>query len=215
MNLFKSTTTFSFFTILSRILGYIRDILIAIFLGSGILADTFFVAFRIPNTFRRLFAEGSFNSAFVPSYASELSKGKSQANDFANILKTRNDTKIIYLEFPIFGGISETAANVALEIWNENPDLYFDIHNGLMELGSSMNKQNIINLLNQLDLEGEKIFNFSETQPYDKTIQLNKKLAKELGLRGTPASIINNTMIPGYIKEQKIIELLDGAKTAS
>ena len=78
-----------------------------------------------------------------------------------------------------------------------------------------MNKQNIINLLNQLDLEGEKIFNFSETQPYDKTIQLNKKLAKDLGLRGTPASIINNTMIPGYIKEQKIIELLDGAKTAS
>ena len=84
MNLFKSTTTFSFFTILSRILGYIRDILIAIFLGSGILADAFFVAFRIPNTFRRLFSEGSFNSAFVPSYASELSKGKSQANDFAN-----------------------------------------------------------------------------------------------------------------------------------
>ena len=84
-----------------------------------------------------------------------------------------------------------------------------------MKLGSSMNKQNIINLLNQLDLEGEKIFNLSETQPYDKTIQLNKKLAKELGLRGTPASIINNTMIPGYIKEQKIIELLDGAKTAS
>jgi putative peptidoglycan lipid II flippase len=84
MNLFKSTTTFSFFTLLSRILGYIRDILIAIFLGSGILADAFFVAFRIPNTFRRLFSEGSFNSAFVPSYASELSKGKSQANNFAN-----------------------------------------------------------------------------------------------------------------------------------
>jgi len=84
MNLFKSTTTFSFFTLLSRILGYIRDILIAIFLGSGILADAFFVAFRIPNTFRRLFSEGSFNSAFVPSYASELSKGKSEANNFAN-----------------------------------------------------------------------------------------------------------------------------------
>ena len=84
MNLFKSTTTFSFFTLLSRMLGYIRDILIAIFLGSGILADAFFVAFRIPNTFRRLFSEGSFNSAFVPSYASELSKGKSEANNFAN-----------------------------------------------------------------------------------------------------------------------------------
>ena len=76
MNLFKSTTTFSFFTLISRILGYIRDILIAIFLGSGPLADAFFVAFRIPKTFRRLFSEGTFNAAFVPSYASELTKGK-------------------------------------------------------------------------------------------------------------------------------------------
>ena len=84
MNLFKSTTTFSFFTIISRILGYIRDIFIAIFLGSGPLADAFFVAFRIPNTFRRLFSEGTFNAAFIPSYASELSKGKLEADNFAN-----------------------------------------------------------------------------------------------------------------------------------
>ena len=55
MNLIKSTGTFSFFTIISRLLGYLRDILIAIFLGTGVLADAFFVAFRIPNTFRRLF----------------------------------------------------------------------------------------------------------------------------------------------------------------
>ena len=76
MNLFKSTTTFSFFTIISRILGYVRDILIAIFLGAGPLADAFFVAFRIPNTFRRLFSEGSFNASFLRSYASELANGK-------------------------------------------------------------------------------------------------------------------------------------------
>ena len=84
MNLIKSTGTFSFFTIISRLLGYLRDILIAIFLGTGPLADTFFVAFRIPNTFRRLFSEGAFNSAFVPSYASELSQGKDQSDKFAN-----------------------------------------------------------------------------------------------------------------------------------
>ena len=83
MNLFKSTTTFSFFTIISRILGYIRDILIAIFLGAGPLADAFFVAFRIPNTFRRLFSEGTFNAAFVPSYATELANGKKQSENFA------------------------------------------------------------------------------------------------------------------------------------
>ena len=84
MNLIKSTGTFSFFTIISRLLGYLRDILIAIFLGTGFLADAFFIAFRIPNTFRRLFSEGTFNAAFVPSYSSESSKGKIRSNNFAN-----------------------------------------------------------------------------------------------------------------------------------
>ena len=84
MNLIKSTGTFSFFTLVSRVLGYIRDILIAIFLGVGPLADAFFVAFRIPNTFRILFSEGTFNAAFVPSYATELSQGEEQSNEFAN-----------------------------------------------------------------------------------------------------------------------------------
>ena len=84
MNLIKSTGTFGFYTIISRLLGYIRDIFIAIFLGTGLLADAFFVAFRIPNTFRRLFSEGTFNAAFVPSYTSEIIKGKKKANEFAN-----------------------------------------------------------------------------------------------------------------------------------
>ena len=84
MNLVKSTGTFGFYTIISRLLGYLRDVLIAIFLGTSFLADAFFVAFRIPNTFRRLFAEGTFNSAFVPSYTSELVKNKSRSNKFAN-----------------------------------------------------------------------------------------------------------------------------------
>ena len=84
MNLIKSTGTFSFFTLISRILGYLRDVLIAFHLGSGPIADAFFVAFRIPNTFRRLFSEGTFNAAFVPSYSSELLKGKKSGQKFAN-----------------------------------------------------------------------------------------------------------------------------------
>ncbi len=84
MNIIKSTGTFSFYTLISRILGYLRDILIAIFLGSGPIADAFFVAFRIPNTFRRLFGEGSFNAAFIPSYSKELVKGKKKSENFAN-----------------------------------------------------------------------------------------------------------------------------------
>jgi len=84
MNLIKSTSTFGFFTLISRILGYLRDVLIAIYLGSGPIADAFFVAFRIPNTFRRLFSEGTFNAAFVPSYSSEMVLGKKRSQKFAN-----------------------------------------------------------------------------------------------------------------------------------
>jgi len=84
MNLIASTSTFSFFTLISRVLGYVRDILIAIFLGTSLFADAFFVAFRLPNTFRRLFAEGAFNAAFIPSYAGELAQNKEQADHFAS-----------------------------------------------------------------------------------------------------------------------------------
>ncbi len=84
MNLLSSTYVFSFFTLLSRVLGYLRDILIAIFLGASVFADAFFVAFRLPNTFRRLFAEGTFNAAFIPSYVSEKSKSQKGGKKFAD-----------------------------------------------------------------------------------------------------------------------------------
>ncbi len=84
MNLLSSASIFSFFTLISRILGYLRDILIAIFLGASLFADAFFVAFRLPNTFRRLFAEGTFNAAFIPSYTSAKLKNNQTGKIFAD-----------------------------------------------------------------------------------------------------------------------------------
>ena len=84
MNLLSSASVFSFYTLISRILGYLRDILIAIFLGASIYADAFFVAFRLPNTFRRLFAEGTFNAAFIPSYTSAKIEDKKKGKKFAD-----------------------------------------------------------------------------------------------------------------------------------
>ena len=102
MNLIASTSTFSLFTFISRILGYVRDILIAIFLGTSFFADAFFVAFRLPNTFRRLFAEGTFNAAFIPSYASELAVNKERADHFA-----KNIFNLLFLILLILVLISE------------------------------------------------------------------------------------------------------------
>ena len=84
MNLLSSASVFSFFTLISRIFGYLRDILIAIFLGASVFADAFFVAFRLPNTFRRLFAEGTFNAAFIPSYTSAKIEDKKKGKKFAD-----------------------------------------------------------------------------------------------------------------------------------
>jgi putative peptidoglycan lipid II flippase len=84
MALFKSALTVGSFTLVSRILGYIRDILIATFLGASQFADAFFVAFRLPNFFRQLSAEGAFNAAFVPLFSHKLTAdGKEKALSFA------------------------------------------------------------------------------------------------------------------------------------
>ena len=96
---------------LSRVLGYFRDILIAIFLGTSIYADAFFVAFRLPNTFRRLFAEGTFNAAFIPSYSDAKLKEKNRkkfADEIFSLLLFCLIFLIIIIEIFTFFGLSNS-----------------------------------------------------------------------------------------------------------
>src|SRR5262249_28384230 len=80
----KSIATVGGFTTASRVLGFLRDILIAHMLGTGFEADAFFVALRIPNLFRRLLAEGAFNAAFIPLHTRAAGEGRaSGAQRFA------------------------------------------------------------------------------------------------------------------------------------
>ena len=75
-------------TLLSRVFGFIRDMVIAGFFGAGPATDAFFVAFRIPNLLRRLFAEGSLTIAFIPVFTGYLKRSKRQAVEFAGIAFT-------------------------------------------------------------------------------------------------------------------------------
>jgi len=76
--------TVSGFTMLSRATGFVRDVVLAWLIGAGPIADAFFIALRIPNHFRALFAEGAFNAAFVPTYAGTLERdGAEKALEFA------------------------------------------------------------------------------------------------------------------------------------
>lgn len=84
MSLVKSTATIGGYTLLSRLLGFLRDVTIASTLGADFLSDAFFVAFRLPNYLRRLFAEGAFNSAFIPLFVSTHdTEGVEPARKFA------------------------------------------------------------------------------------------------------------------------------------
>lgn len=84
MSLLRSVATVGSYTLVSRVMGFVRDILTAALLGAGPVADAFFVAQRLPNLFRSLFAEGAFSAAFVPLFAGMMAaRGKENARIFA------------------------------------------------------------------------------------------------------------------------------------
>jgi len=72
MNLVRATATIGGLTLVSRVLGFVRDLLMARFMGAGFASDAFLVAFRLPNLFRALFAEGAFSAVFVPMFSRKI-----------------------------------------------------------------------------------------------------------------------------------------------
>jgi len=86
--LLRAASKVGSWTMLSRILGFVRDILLARVLGAGLLADAFFVAFKLPNFFRRMFAEGTLTVALVPVLSDQRQQGEAAANRFLNALAT-------------------------------------------------------------------------------------------------------------------------------
>jgi len=85
MSVIRSAAKVGGFTSISRVLGFIRDQMVAFTLGTGGVAEAFFVAQRFPNLFRTLFAEGAFNSAFVPLFARKVEgEGEAAAHAFAH-----------------------------------------------------------------------------------------------------------------------------------
>mgnify|MGYP001275685418 CR=1 FL=1 len=87
--MFRKILSVGGWTLVSRLTGFIRDVVIAAVMGTGPIADAFVVAFRIPNNFRQIFSEGAFNNAFLPTYAQVLEKeGENKARSFASRITT-------------------------------------------------------------------------------------------------------------------------------
>ena len=103
MNLLKSTGTIGGLTLVSRILGFGREMLTSRILGASDATDAFVVAFRLPNTFRRLFGEGAFSAGFVPLFSQRLhgEGGEEDARRFSEeVLAVFLPTLILFIECP-------------------------------------------------------------------------------------------------------------------
>jgi putative peptidoglycan lipid II flippase len=128
MSLVKSTLTIGSFTFISRITGFVRDVIMANMIGASWLSDAFFVAFKLPNFFRRLFAEGAFNAAFIPSFSAILTEqGREAAIKFAGevmsvlllVLLVLNAIFIIFMPWitPLFApGFTDTPEKFNLTV---------------------------------------------------------------------------------------------------
>src|SRR5580704_8421521 len=114
MALLRSVATVGGYTMVSRILGFVREVLTAAYLGAGPVADAFFVALRLPNMFRSLFAEGAFSAAFVPLFAGKVAaEGRPAAQRFAEdalaVLLAALAVDLTRIMFPYLLFISLTA----------------------------------------------------------------------------------------------------------
>ncbi|MDD9876590.1 MAG: murein biosynthesis integral membrane protein MurJ [Magnetovibrio sp.] len=132
MNLLKAITTVGGYTMLSRVFGFVRDILIAAVLGAGTVADCFFVAFRFPNLFRRLFAEGAFAAAFVPIFSGQLeTEGRERAKAFAD-----QAFSVLFLILAGFVAVIELAMPWVMYVLAPG----FDAVQGKMELATELSR---------------------------------------------------------------------------
>ncbi|RZI45897.1 murein biosynthesis integral membrane protein MurJ [Candidatus Finniella inopinata] len=104
MRLVKSALSVAFFTILSRLTGFVRDVLMAKYIGTGLVMDALVIAIKIPSFLRRIFAEGAFNASFVPLFASLNVESPQKAQDFMQHILTLMTTILIgvVIVFEIF-----------------------------------------------------------------------------------------------------------------
>src|SRR5687768_12259800 len=124
MNLLKALAAVSSMTLLSRILGFVRDTVIARAFGAGLATDAFFVAFKIPNLLRRLFAEGAFSQAFVPILAEY--RNRSTPDDARSLIDAVSTLLLVALV--LAAAIGMVAAPLIIYVtapgWHDDPDKF-------------------------------------------------------------------------------------------
>ena len=122
--MYKALLSVGAFTLLSRVTGFLRDIVLSGVIGGGLLADAFFVAFRLPNHFRAIFGEGAFNAAYVPSYSQVL---ETQGDERAHAFSSQIFTMLLISQIVVLGMawlFMPTLVNVLAPGFRANPEKF-------------------------------------------------------------------------------------------
>ena len=126
-------------------------------------------------------------------------------------LENDPNVRVVFKEFPILGEESVLASRAAIASIQQGK--YLDYHNALMESGSELNEQSVLQIAREVGLDADKLMADMFSTEVTEVIRDNYLLAEALGIGGTPAFVIGDQLIPGAIDERRFAELIQEART--
>jgi protein-disulfide isomerase len=122
------------------------------------------------------------------------------------------DVRYVFKEFPILSPESEIAARVALLVWQYHPDKYFTFHRQLMSVRGNLDKARVLRIAEDLGADAARIEREMESEELGAILERNRALAQELGIRGTPGFVIDDTIVPGAVGLEALKRLVADAR---
>ncbi len=122
------------------------------------------------------------------------------------------NVRFVYKEFPILGPESVIAARAALGVFYNQKDKYIDFHNALMTAKGGYSEARVLDIADSVGLDKAAVKKHMDDPRIDTELRHNMALAEALGIRGTPAFIVNNTLVPGALDRETLVELIKEAR---
>ncbi|MBO6519873.1 MAG: thioredoxin domain-containing protein [Rhodospirillales bacterium] len=122
------------------------------------------------------------------------------------------NVRFVYKEFPILGPESVIAARAALGVFYNQKDKYIDFHNALMTAKGAFSEARVLDIAASVDLDKDAVKKHMDDPRIDTELRHNMALAEALGIRGTPAFIVNNTLVPGALDRETLENLIKEAR---
>lgn len=124
------------------------------------------------------------------------------------LLKEDTDIRYVFKEFPILGPDSLIASQASLAVWQLWPEKYLDFHAALMKARGQLNKQKVLSLAEDLDLDVDDLGEEMESAAVRGELNKNMELAERLGISGTPAFIVGDQLVPGAISLDQLQKMV-------